>query len=315
VQILNLEPKDYSPDAQIILERIGKVHNGPLSREDLVKKISSFDVLIVRLGHMVDSEIFEHAENLKVIVTAATGLNHIDLGVAASKAITVLSLKGEKDFLKGIHATAEHAMALILSLSRKLPFAHNHVMRGDWDRDQFKGMELEGKTLGILGYGRLGKKTAAYAKAFGMSVIAYDIDMEIETDDIKFAKTARELAEKSDIVSIHITSTPENHHFINAGFINSMKVSAYLINTARGDVLDQTALLSALENQKIAGAALDVLEEEYEGGLSQSPLIAYAKKHRNLIITPHIGGATTESMHKTELFMANKLKNFLTGNI
>ncbi len=310
VRILNLEPLHYSPDAQAVLETLGDVTNSPLSRNELIKQIGNFDVLIIRLGHQIDKEILDAATSLKIIVSATTGLNHIDLEATQNKNITILSLQGERDFLNSIYATAEHSFALILALCRKLPFAHQSVLNGNWDRDAFKGNELQGKNLGIVGLGRLGSKVTQYAKAFGMMVYAYDTNPAVSMENINLVPLQK-VARSCDIISIHIPSSTDNHHFIDSDFLNQMKPNALLVNTSRGDVLDQAALLKALGSRKIAGAAVDVLEEEYNGHIQSSPLIEYAKNHDNLIITPHIGGATYESMHKTEIFMAQKLQRFI----
>ncbi len=306
MKILNLEPEQYSPVANDVLSSLGTVTNGPMSREDLIGSISAYDVVIVRLGHKIDREVIDVGTTLKVIATPTTGLNHIDVDYATKKNIAVLSLKGETEFLSGIHATAEHTMALILSLARHIPHAHNSVLDSIWNRDLFKGIELEGKTIGIIGLGRLGKKVAGYAHAFGMNVISYDtnpfcaaqnaVNVDLDT-----------LLKTSDVVSIHIPSMPENLHFINDVCFEKMKEGVFFINTSRGDVICQSSLLKALQNKKIGAAALDVLEEEYDGVIEQSPLLEYARNNQNLILTPHIGGATYESMYKTEVFIAQKI--------
>lgn len=313
MRILNLEPDGYSADALKILQSHGDVVYGPLTRDDLLLALPSIDILVVRLGHQIDRKAIEAGKSLKAIVTATTGLNHIDIDAATERNIAVLSLKGEQEFLKTVHATAEHTMALMLALMRRLPFAHQSVMDGQWNRDLFKGGELEGKTLGILGLGRLGSKVAHYAKAFGMRVIAYDTDPSCVFDGVETVNSAADLARTSDIVSVHIPSNKHNRHFVNVHFLSAMRPGSRIINTARGDVLDQAALISALQSGHLSGAALDVLEEEYQGSMGTSALVEYARGHHNVIITPHIGGATQESMHKTEIFMARKLDAFLKG--
>ncbi len=308
MRILNLEPDFFNPDALKILKNLGSVVDGPLS--ELKEDISNFDIIIVRLAYQLNETFLARAKNLKIIVTATTGLNHIDLLACKNKNITVLSLLGEREFLNTIHATAEHTMALLLSLTRKIPFAHLHVMNGQWQRDAFRGVELSGKKIGIIGLGRLGAKVARYAQAFGMDVCSYDTNSSIRMDGVTNV-TYESLASSSDIVSIHIPSTHENKHFIGKKFFEHIKPGSLLLNTSRGDVLDQTQLLLALKSGDVSGAALDVLEEEYNGSIKNSPLIEYAKLHENLIITPHIGGATIDSMDKTELFLVQKLEKFV----
>lgn len=311
LNILNLEPHGYSIAAKDILNSIGIVDTGPLSRDELLKKIKNYDVLIVRLGHFINEEIIEAASRLKVIITATTGLNHIDLNAAAKRGITVLSLKGENVFLQEIHATAEHTWALILALLRKIPGAHTSVLNNLWDRDSYKGQELCGKTLGIVGLGRIGRKVAHYGSAFGMKVIACEKKELPNIPPGVLVDSIENTLALSDIISIHVDYTEANHDLFGRDEIAKIKKGAYLINTSRGEVLNETALLEALINGHLAGAALDVLCGENRNTKTSANLINYAKTNNNLIITPHIGGCTEESMEKTEIFMAKKLRNYL----
>ncbi|MCE7887561.1 MAG: hypothetical protein DYH13_08710 [Alphaproteobacteria bacterium PRO2] len=312
MKILNLEPQDYSAEAHALLERAGTVDNGPLSRAALKKNIKNYHALIVRLGHKIDKEILSVAGNLKVIVTATTGLNHIDLGEAEKRGIEILSLKGEREFLDNIHATAEHSFALLLSLIRKIPASACDVHDGKWNRDDFKGTELNGRTIGIIGYGRIGSKVAKYAGAFGMNVIANDI-LDIPGVNIIDLNS---LLSQSDIVSLHVPYSESTHHMIDRPRFRQIKKGALFINTARGEIVDEAALLEALKSGHIAGAALDVLQGENSGKkswLKNDPLWKYARKNSNLLITPHTGGATYDSMAKTEIFMAHKFLKWLRG--
>ena len=309
-RILNAESTGYSGKALEILRQCGTVENADLNRQELQKRIKNHEALIIRLGHQIDAEILNAAPKLKTIVTATTGLNHIDLAETEKRGITVLSLRGEREFLETISATAEHTFGLILALIRKIPGANCDVAAGRWNRDAFKGQELAGKTLGIIGYGRLGKIVARYAAAFGMNILAHDPQ---PSDEVRFV-SLDQLLQQSDIISLHAAYTPETENMINATCFSQMKQGAYFINTARGELVDESALLHALQTGHLAGAALDVLRGEYSGRANwakKDPLIRYAQKNDNLIITPHIGGATTDSMEKTEIFMANKLKKFI----
>ncbi len=313
LKILNLEPDDYSAEALAILEKFSHVDTGPLSREELKTSIGSYDILIARLGHKIDKEILEAADNLKAIVTATTGLNHIDTVEAEKRKIRVLSLQGEREFLDTITATAEHTIALILSLIRNIPASCANVLDNHWDRDSFKGIDLANRTIGIIGYGRLGGLVAHYASALGMRVLAHDVKDMTDTETVKFV-SMEELLKSSDIVSLHVLYTPETHHLIDASCFKKIKEGAVFINTARGELVDEQALLKALESGHLAGAALDVIEGENiknTNWMENDPLICYARKHSNLLITPHIGGATYDSMAKTEIFMANKLQKFI----
>jgi D-3-phosphoglycerate dehydrogenase len=315
MRILNVEPEGYSPKATAILDKLGSVDQETLSREELISRIGDYDVLIVRLGHKIDAQVLANAHKLKAIVTATTGLNHIDLDAAHARGIEVLSLRGERAFLDTITATAEHAFALLLSLVRHIPQATADVIAGHWNRDDFKGRELRGQTLGIYGYGRLGCMVARYALAFGMNVVACDTHATTADENVRLVSRDEMLAQ-ADIISIHLNYTSENHKIIDEEFFSSMRDGAVFINTARGELVDEAALLNALNNKKISAAALDVLQGENSGDatwMAHDPLIAYARKNDNLLLTPHIGGATTDSMEKTEIFMAEKLAKYLVG--
>lgn len=319
MKILITEPENYSPTAIALYRTIGEVDFGPLNRTQLKEKIGDYDVVIVRLGHRIDAEIIDSAQKLKFIITPTTGLNHVDIDYAQERGITTLSLKGERAFLDQIHATAEHNWGLLLALIRKtLPAAHD-VLNGSWERSRFRGTELYGKKIGIVGLGRLGTKTAQYARTFGMIIYACDPNIDTRNSPATASPVPNgvtmtaldDLIRESDIISIHASYHPGTHGLIGQDQITKMKDGCLVLNTARGEIIDETALLHGLESGKIGGAALDVLCEENSGPPGwerSSPLIQYARTHDNLIITPHIGGATKESMEKTEVFMAEKLK-------
>jgi D-3-phosphoglycerate dehydrogenase len=310
VKILNIEPLEYSDQARSILREIGTVDEYSHSRESLLQNIQDYDVLIVRLGLSIDRDILQAAINLKVIVTATTGLDHIDLEFAKSKNIEVLSLRGETEFLRTIPATAEHTWALLLSLIRKVVLAFEDVKNFNWDRDKFRGNDLYQKNLGILGLGRIGEMVGRYGLAFGMRVSAYDPYRADWMSGVKRELSLLNLLENSDVLSIHVPLNAENIHLIGHDELLLLPESAVVLNTSRGEIIDEEALLHALENGKIAGASLDVISEEW-GSKQNHRLIKYARRNSNLIITPHVGGATVESMAMTEIFMARKLKEYL----
>ena len=174
MRILNAEPCNFSPEAKAILQEIGEVVEESCDRNRLLEIVSDFDVLIVRLGHRIDKEVIEKGHQLKAILTATTGLNHIDLTAAAKNDISILSLKGERAFLDTLTATAELTWGLLLALLRKIPSAYNHVLAAGWDRDQYRGRQLKDKVLGIVGFGRLGSIVAEYGRAFQMKVLTTD---------------------------------------------------------------------------------------------------------------------------------------------
>lgn len=312
LRILNAEPLDYCDEAREVLRTIGELSEYQLDRAELLALISEYNVVIVRLGFQIDREILDAGTRLKAVLTATTGLDHIDVSYASQRGVEVLSLQGESDYLRSIPATAEHTWALLLSLLRRIPQAVNSVRVGEWDRDALRGNDLFGKNLGIVGLGRIGEKVARYGLAFGMKVGAYDPHRSDWLREITYYSSLQELLEDTEILSLHVPLNSETIGLIGDKEFASLQKGAFLINTSRGAVLDEIALVKHLEGDHLAGAALDVImgERDHES-LVESPLLVHARSSNNLLITPHIGGATRESMAKTELFMAEKLKRWV----
>ncbi len=315
MNILNAEPEGYSRKAYEVLDAIGNVVEEECDRKRLFALIPEINILIVRLGHRVDSELFEKASKLKIVVTATTGLNHIDLDAAAMHGVTVLSLKGERAFLDSLTATAELTWSLLLALVRKLPEAIEHVNHGGWDRDLFKGNQLKEKVLGIVGYGRLGSIVARYGHAFDMRVIATDpfvADMGLDVEKVEMT----ELLSTADVISLHVNYDETTHGMMDEKAFQKVKPGAVLVNTSRGELIDEKAMLKALDLGTLSGVALDVLSSESNKTASwpnDSEVWKRLSSDLNILIAPHIGGATFESMEETEIFMANKLKRYING--
>ncbi|MFL5733353.1 MAG: hydroxyacid dehydrogenase [Chloroflexia bacterium] len=313
-KILVAESAGFSPEAVEVLRRAGDVTLADLDRDGLLGAVGETDALCVRLRNRIDGEVMDAAPLLTVIASLSTGLNHVDLEEAERRGIRVVSLKGESDFLKDIRATAELTVGLVLTLARHLPGAVEHALEGGWNRDLFKGHELYGKTAGIVGYGRLGRIVARYLRAFDMRVLTADPYVEPSSveEGVRLVALPELLAE-ADLVSLHVSYSGETHDMIGRREFEAMREGAWFVNTARGELVDESALLEALKSGRLAAAALDVLCEERSTGMGQHPLVAYAREHDNLIITPHIGGCTQESMEKTEIFLAEKLRAVLSS--
>ncbi len=310
--ILIIEPDRYSPKAIAAYEKIGNV----FATRNFRKLLPEADILVARLFH-IDKKIIDRAKRLKIIAVNTTGLNHIDLREAKRRKIEIVSLRGKTDFLDKIYATAELTFGLIISLIRKIPASYSAVVGGAWNRYDFAGNELNGKALGIVGLGRLGKKVAKYAQTFGMNVIAYDPNVSRkEMKKIGVSKITLEgVFKKSDIVSIHALHNLTSDRLIKRKHFKLMKPTALLVNTARGEIVDEAALLGALNKKQIAGAALDVLANENSiKDFSQHPLIQYARKNQNLIITPHTGGAAIEAWQKTEEYLAEQVLEYFKNH-
>ncbi len=308
--ILIAESDGYDPEAVALYRSLGTVAVEPTgTRAGLLAALKDCTILVVRLRHRLDREAMDHAPNLRAIVTPTTGLNHLDLDEANRRGILVLSLRGETDFLRTIPATAELTWGLILALIRRIPQAAASVREGCWDRDAFRGRDMDGRVLGIVGMGRIGFKVAGYGLAFGMKVQATDPAPLSLLPGVTMCSLA-ELLREADIVSLHVPLMPSTTGMIGPAEFAQMKRGACLVNTSRGEVIDETAFARALEDGVLAGAAVDVLGGERgddPSWLQRHPLAIYARTHDNLIITPHIGGATSESMAATEVYMARQL--------
>lgn len=317
-RILNIEPSGYALEAKAILSNQAElIELERFSRAELLELLPTVDVLITRLAYRIDREILEASSRLRAVATATTGLNHIDVEAATSLGISVLSLRGETEFLRSVTATAELTWALLLALIRRIPEACADVQKGSWNRDQFKGLDLSGRTLGILGYGRLGRMVASYGVVFGMTVLAHDPRVRTVGEGVRWVK-AEELYSGCDILSIHVDLNCETESLVGARELSLMKDWSFLINTSRGEILDESSLVEALRSGKLAGAALDVLRGEASGDLEwevKSPAWNYLRspnQQGRLLITPHIGGATSDSLAKTEVFIARKIAKFLS---
>ena len=267
------------------------------------------NVVFAPLGYQWDGEFFDKCPNLKVIASNTTGCPHIDLFAAQQRGVDVVTLKDEQAFLEKITPTAEHTIGLILALTRQLLPAVHSVEKGEWHRRPFGGPAmLSRSSLGIIGFGRLGKMVAGYGIALGMKVSFYDplIDWEkIEPkwgDNIVRHLNLRDLVRDVDIVSLHVPHSPLTENIIDRGVFQEFKVGSYFINTARGELVDHKALLQALESKRLAGAALDVFENEFDPEFSivTHELWKYFRANHNLILTPHIGGSTKDAWRMTE---------------
>lgn len=315
MKILNVEPEGYTAEAREILLSLGELEERACDRDALLAAVGDVEVLIVRLAHRIDEAVFARARSLRVIVSATTGLNHIDLEAAERHGVTVLCLRGQRAFLDSVTATAEHTWGLLIALARHLLPAATSVTRGEWDRDRFRGTQLSRKTLGIVGFGRLGSIVADYARAFRMQVVFHD--PYVESADADIEKLALDdLLARSDVVSLHAAYSDATRGLIGAREFERMKPTAVLINTARGEIVDEAALLNALKTRQIAGAAIDVLDNETSlTALASHPLIRFAAESDRLIVTPHVGGATLDSMKDAEVFMAQMLANYVRGEV
>jgi D-3-phosphoglycerate dehydrogenase len=304
-RILITESRGFPPAALNRLLHAGHVELADLDRAGMERSIADAEVLWVRLRHHIDAALLDRAPLLRMIATPTTGLTHIDVDEVERRGIDLVSLRGETAFLNGVRATAEHTIGLILSMLRHIPESAAHVRDGGWDRDLFQGGEIYNRTVGVVGYGRLGRIVGRYLRAFEARVLAADPNAGRHTVELGVELASLDdLLRNSSIVTVHVNLCDATRHLFGRREFERMQPGSWFINTSRGEVVDEAALIAALDSGRLAGAALDVIADEHVPG---SRLLEYARGHRNLLITPHTGGCTLESMQKTEIFLAEKV--------
>ena len=308
IRMLCPEPESFSKKGLDFARQFFDLTARSLTQKEFERLAPQYDAILVRFNTNVDKTIIQRHSNIVAIISPTTGLDHIDLDLAKRNKVKVYHLRGQKRFLKGVSSTAELTIGLLLSIVRKIPESFQSVKSGNWEASLYRGNELSGKTLGVIGCGRLGSKVSRVATSLGMKVIVYDPYISRFPSGVIQKQTLLELLNDSDILTLHVPLSSETKHMIDSNEISLMKDNVVLINTSRGAIIETNSLLEGLKSGKISAAALDVLEREHEIRIDSHPLIKYASENNNLIITPHIGGATFESVEKTDLFI---LKKFL----
>ena len=274
-----------------------------ISADELLEVVADYQALIVRGRTKVNAAVFEAAINLKVVGRAGVGVDNIDLAAAQSHGVTVVNAPTATTI-----AVAEHTLALMLSLVRNIPRADATMKSGIWDKKKLVGSELYGKTLGVIGMGNIGSGVAQRCTAFGMHILGYDPFLDAEKIQARGADPVdlNELYARSDFITLHIPLTPETRNLINGQSIGHMKRGVYLICAARGGVIDETALLHALESGQVAGAALDVF-------VSEPPGLTALVAHPNVVAAPHIGAQTEEAQERASFDIAEEVLKALNG--
>jgi D-3-phosphoglycerate dehydrogenase len=286
-----------------LLKTAGEVTVAELSPEELLAQIHDYDALVVRARTKATKEVIEKAAKLKVIGRAGIGVDNIDVKTATARKIPVVNAPKSSTT-----SVAELAVGYMLALARMVPKADRSMKEGKWDKKAFMGVELSGKTLGLIGLGRIGIETAKRAQAFGMRVVAYSPHAppeEAKNANVDLCDLGR-LLKESDFISIHTKKTPESQGLLGAEAFAKMKPKAFLVNCARGGIVDEAALYNALKDKKIAGAALDVFAVE---PLANSPLTTLD----NVILSPHIGASTKEGQERAGVQVAEQVLKVLKG--
>ena len=275
-----------------------------ITPEELADTIHEYNGIIVRSRTKLTADIIEKADNLQIIARAGVGVDNIDLNAATEKGIMVVNSPESTSV-----TVAEHTMGLILSMARKISIADKSVKDGKWEKKKFMGVELRNKTLGVIGMGRIGSQVVNRCKAFGMDAMAYDpylpeevaLQMGVELTDLDT------VLENSDFITIHVPLTPETKHSVSTEQFELMKDTAFIVNCARGGVIDEEALYDALLNDKIGGAALDVYEDE-------PPKDSKLFELDNIVLTPHIAASTKEAQRDAAIIVADEIIDLAKGN-
>jgi D-3-phosphoglycerate dehydrogenase len=274
-----------------------------ITREDLLARVEHYDALVVRSRTKVDAEVIGRATRLKIIGRPGTGLDNIDLRAANARGVEVVN---SPEAL--VEAVAEHVVGLMLALARGIPAADASMKAGAWEKERFVGIELKGKTLGIAGLGRIGRRVAEIGKVMGMSLLGYDV---IEVSQETLTSLGCKMVDldtlfgSSDFITLHVPLTTETRRMVDPRRISLMRRKAFVINTSRGEVIDEGALVKALRAGEIGGAALDVFENE-----PPSPEVVATP---NMITTPHIGGQTADAQTSAISIVGAKINQFFSG--
>ena len=308
MKLLLAESDDFSEEIISFLDQkfdLTILNN--LSQIEFESAFLEYDIIWFRLNYNLLNIDNKKSIRCKYIVCPVTGTNHISNDFLEKNEISLISLKGESTFLKEITPTAEHTVFLTLALIRNAVKAIDDVKNGNWNRDEHRGNELKGKTVGIIGYGRLGEMTANIFSAFNCKIRIYDpYSSNNVNQDIFVTQDIKDIFKLCDIISVHVDLNSSTHRFIDKSLLKYCK-NTFLINTSRGEVLNEGDIIKALEDKSLKGVAADVIENETLDYKKSLLFKHNLKKELNIILTPHIGGNTYESFHKTETFVFEKL--------
>ena len=285
--------------------------------EEVIAAIGKYDALYTNPNKskvFIGPAVIDAARNLKVICTASTGTNHIDKSYAAEKGLPILALTEEREVISRISSTAELAFALTMAGLRHVVRSHNAVLRGEWDYTRYIGRQMNCLTIGVIGYGRLGAMYARYCQAFGSRVLVYDPYKTVDREGLEQVKDLSLLLRDSDVIAIHVHVTDETQGMMNAECFAQMKKDVLLVNTSRGDIVNEPDLVAFLRASPQARVATDVLTDEIRNRLA-SPLLQYAHESEQAIITPHIGGMSREAQEIAYGHAAHSLQSFLATRI
>lgn len=300
-----LLPEKIIPEGMVLFEGKAEiVLTEGYSEVEIISKVKEVHGIVLRSSAKITRKILESAPQLKIISRTGAGYDNVDVTAATEHGVMVCNLPGVNNL-----SVAEHTVAFIFALMKQLPTMDSYVRNGGWKkRSQYISMEIEGKTIGIVGLGKIGYKVAVKCKALGMNIIAYDPYVEhLYKDEFSFCESLKELFEKADIVSVHVPNLPETRGMITEELLWSMKRNAFFINTSRGEVVDEGGLVAGLKEGRIAGAALDVFMNEPVD--ESNPLL----KMNNVILSPHTAALTKECGVKMTVDAVKQVIDYLEG--
>jgi D-3-phosphoglycerate dehydrogenase len=281
----------------------------PSNQKDVQSLITTCDALLdASMKVRITDAMITSAANLKIISCATTGSDHIERGEIKRRSIPIRTLMEDKELLLNLTPAAELSWALLLACARMLPAAISHVKSGGWSREMFPGVMLKGKRIGIIGCGRIGTWMSRYARAFGMDIVGYDPLLDDFPSQIR-PVSLEELVRTSDFITIHVPLNKDTKRLLSEDLFAVLKSESILINTSRGAVVDEKALLKALESGRLLAAGLDVLTDEPD--IEKSPLFQYAQTHDSLIVTPHCGGFSHDAVRIVCRRAAEKIVEYL----
>ncbi len=299
------------PSLHAMLESIGVAMNYQpnLTAAEVPAALAAqpYEGLVVRSKLRVTAELLAHGPQLRYVARAGAGTDNIDTAAMAAAGVTLLNApEGNRD------AVGEFAVGLLLGLLRNIVRADHEVRQGQWRREASRGEEIGGKTIGLLGYGHMGRAFARRLGAFGCTVLAHDSDLNVTTDGHATLVPLAELQTRADVLSLHIPYSAANHHWVDEAFLAGFAKPVWVMNTARGEVVDQAALVRALRTGAVRGAALDVLDNEKPNSLSpaQQATFDFLKTSPNVVLTPHVGGWTFESYVRINEVLVEKIRAF-----
>ena len=304
-KIAVITPKSHLKGIKKLLKSKGEIFYYETSDKNTIKEallVNKINTIICNRNqqtYKIDEELLQ-GTNVKLINTCSTGMNHIDVNYCKNNDIKIYSLTRDYELINQLPSTSELAFGLMLSLLRNIPECNNHVSKYNWDYTKFMGRQVKDLKVGIVGYGRLGMIMDKYCKAFNAQTFIYDPYLNVPQTTLEVMFT------ECDVISLHVHVTDETKYMINQNLFGLVKKDLYIINTSRGEIVNERDIVNALNSNKLKGYGTDVIENEF-GDLNKSPIIKAMNEGKNIIVTPHIGGMTIEGQIKAYNWAINKL--------